>query len=71
MLRRNMKKNLSYCWYIKETCGFKNMFVKLDESESDDVTLRDASKIMVKGKGKILVRLKNGRHQFIECLLCA
>ena len=52
-------------------CGFKNMFVKLDESESDDVTLRDASKIMVKGKGKILVRLKNGRHQFIECLLCA
>lgn len=40
-------------------CGFKNMFVKLDESESDDVTLRDASKIMVKGKGKILVRLRN------------
>ena len=45
-------------------CGFKNMFVKLDEFESSHVTFGDASKILV--KGKILICLKNGRHQFIS-----
>lgn len=30
--------------------GFKNIFMELDESKSDHVTLEDASKIPVKGK---------------------
>ena len=46
-------------------CGFKNMVVELNELESGHVTFGDASKIQIKGKGKILICLKNGRHQFI------
>ena len=41
------------------------MFVELDESKSDYVTFGDASKIPFKGNGKILIHLKNRRHQFI------
>ena len=44
-------------------CDFKNMFVDL--AKSDHVTFEDVSKISVKRKDKILIRLKNGRHQFI------
>ena len=35
------------------------MFVEFDELESDHVTFGDASKILVKGKDKILIYLKN------------
>ena len=41
------------------------MVVELNELESGHVTFGDASKIQIKGKGKILICLKNGRHQFI------
>ena len=42
------------------------MVVELDKLESDHVTFGDASKIQIKGKGKILIRLKKGKHQFIS-----
>ena len=42
------------------------MFVELDKSKSGHVTFENDSKILVKGKGKILIRLKNGKHQFIS-----
>ena len=47
------------------------MFVELDESKSDHVTFRDTSKILVKGKGKILIHLKmeviNSSWMFTMC----
>lgn len=43
-------------------CGFKNIFMELDDLVSVHVTFEDASKNPVKGKGKTLIRLKNERH---------
>ena len=44
----------------------KSMFVDLDESISGNVSFGDNSKTLVKAKGKILIRLKDGRHEFIS-----
>jgi hypothetical protein len=46
-------------------CGDKNKFVELDESVSRNVTFGYLSKVPIKGKGTILIHLKNGEHQFI------
>ena len=47
-------------------CGKRSMFAELDESVRDNVLFGDDSKIPVKGKGNILIRLQDGRHQFIS-----
>ncbi|KAK2979863.1 hypothetical protein RJ640_002776 [Escallonia rubra] len=38
----------------------------MDESMTKNITFGDMPKIPVKGKGKILIKLKNGGHQFIS-----
>jgi len=38
----------------------------VDEPVSGNVLFGDNSHILVKGKGKILIRLKDGRHEFIS-----
>ena len=46
--------------------GKKSLFVELDESVRGNVTFGDGLKIALKGKGNILIQLKNGDHQFIS-----
>ncbi|KAL4191119.1 hypothetical protein AMTRI_Chr07g28140 [Amborella trichopoda] len=56
-------------WYLdtgasNHLCGRKELFVELNELSHGHVTFRDLSKIPLKGKGKILIKMKNGSHQF-------
>ena len=45
-------------------CGFKNMFWSL-MNQKVVMLLLEMSRILVNGKDKITIRLKNGKHQFI------
>ncbi|XP_026417061.1 uncharacterized protein LOC113312528 [Papaver somniferum] len=60
------------CTWVLDTgasnhmCGTKEKFVELDESVSGNVTFGNGAKTPVSGLGKILIRLKNGSHQFIS-----
>ncbi|KAI4326500.1 hypothetical protein MLD38_031808 [Melastoma candidum] len=47
-------------------CGEKSKFVELEEKATGNVTFGDASKIQIKGKDTILIRLKDGTYKFIS-----
>ena len=47
-------------------CEKKNMFVELDVSANDQIPFGDSSKIPLKEKDKILIRLKDDSHQLIS-----
>jgi len=58
-------------WYLdidasNHMCGKRSLFMDLDESISGNVSFGDNSKTLVNGKGKSLIRLKDGRHEFIS-----
>ncbi|XP_050877698.1 uncharacterized protein LOC127081487 [Lathyrus oleraceus] len=58
-------------WYLdtgasNHMCGDRSMFVEINEATTGNVSFGDDLKIPIKGKGKIIIRLKNGSHQFIS-----
>jgi hypothetical protein len=58
-------------WYLdncanNHTCGDKQKFMKLNESIRGNVTFVDHLRISIKQKYMILIKLKNGSHQFIS-----
>ncbi|KAE8673808.1 hypothetical protein F3Y22_tig00111772pilonHSYRG00252 [Hibiscus syriacus] len=71
LARKETNGGQANSWYLdsgasNHMCGRKDMFVELDESVSGNVSFGDDSTIAVKGRGNILIRLKDGRHQFIS-----
>jgi hypothetical protein len=57
-------------WYLENgasnhMCEDKNKFIELDEVITDNVTFADHSKVVIKGKCMILIKLKDGSYQFI------
>ncbi|XP_048424652.1 uncharacterized protein LOC125470151 [Pyrus x bretschneideri] len=68
---KNNDGDQDYTWYLdtdasNHMCGRISIFVELNESVNDNVSFGDESKIPVKGKGNILIPLKNGGHQLIS-----
>ena len=47
-------------------CGMKEAFVDIDESYKGNITFRDLSQRLVEGRGRILIKLKNGEQKFIS-----
>ena len=61
-------KNL---WYLdsgasNHMCGYRDIFKELNETVNGQVSFGDASKVQVKGIGKILIQLKDGSQKYIS-----
>ncbi|KAK2988268.1 hypothetical protein RJ640_003139 [Escallonia rubra] len=67
----NFESCNSSTWYLdtgasNHMCGTHEFFVELDERHSGNITFGDLSQRPVKGRGKILLELKNGDQRYIS-----
>ncbi|XP_028110126.1 uncharacterized protein LOC114308681 [Camellia sinensis] len=63
-------ENQNNVWYLdsgasNHMCGKRELFIELDETVQAQVSFDDSSKIPVKERGNILIKLKNGDHDYI------
>lgn len=63
-----------HTWFIdtgcsNHMCGKKDLFIDLDESIRTSVKFGNDITILVTGKGRILIKLKNGDHKYISDVL--
>lgn len=70
MARHDEQEERIEPWHIDSAAsnhmtGEEDLFVEMEESKGN-VTFGDESKAPVKGKGKILIRAKDGSHQYIS-----
>nr|GEZ61900.1 retrovirus-related Pol polyprotein from transposon TNT 1-94 [Tanacetum cinerariifolium] len=70
MARHDEQEDRRKPWHIDSTAsnhmtGEEDLFAEMEQSKGN-VTFGDESKAPVKGKGKILIRPKDGSHQYIS-----
>ncbi|GJR27088.1 retrovirus-related pol polyprotein from transposon TNT 1-94 [Tanacetum coccineum] len=70
MARHDEQEEMIKPWHINSAAsnhmmGKEDLFVEMEQSKGN-VTFGDESKAPVKGKGKILIRAKDGSHQYIS-----
>jgi hypothetical protein len=70
IVRDERMQNKENMWYLDIRASNriyrdKDKFMKLDEAIRGNVTFTDHSKVFIKGKCLILIKLKDGSHQFI------
>jgi len=68
--QQGLSENQENIWYLdsgasNHMCGQRDLFADLDETIQGLVTFRDTSNVLVKGKGNIPIKLKNGDHSYI------
>ncbi|XP_028054823.1 uncharacterized protein LOC114259031 [Camellia sinensis] len=64
-------ENQNNVWYLdlgasNHMYGKKELFVELDETVQAQVSFGDSSKTPVRGRGNIMIKLKNGDHDYIS-----
>ncbi|XP_028085883.1 uncharacterized protein LOC114286853 [Camellia sinensis] len=64
-------ENQNNVWYLDSGAsnhmyGKRELFVELDETIQAQVSFGDSSMTPVKGRGNILIKLKNGDHDYIS-----
>jgi hypothetical protein len=63
-------QNKKIIWYLdneasNHMCGDKDKSIEFDEAISSNFTFADHSNVVIKGKGRILIKLKDESYRFI------